>query len=61
MTPICHNYDYGTAYRQAYWKTFLTSGMQHSKFVGTLTALAPEGARKVAEVASVLVPVKDSD
>ena len=47
---------YRTVQRQAYRKTFLTSGMRHSKFVGALTALSPEGARKVAEVASVLVP-----
>ena len=47
---------YRTVQRQSYRKTFLTSGMRYSKFVGTLTELSPEGARKVAEVASVLVP-----
>jgi hypothetical protein len=47
---------YRTVQRQAYRKTFLTSGMRHSKFVGALTDLSPEGARKVAAVASVLVP-----
>jgi hypothetical protein len=30
--------------------------MRHSAFVDVLTALSPEGARKVAEVASILVP-----
>ena len=47
---------YRTVQRQAYRKTFLTSGMRHNNFVSTLTALSPEGARKVSEVASVLVP-----
>ena len=47
---------YRSVQRQAYRHTFLTSGMRHSAFVDVLTALSPEGARKVAEVASILVP-----
>jgi hypothetical protein len=41
---------------QSYRKTFLTSGMRHSKFLSALTDLTPEGARKVTEVAAALVP-----
>jgi len=46
---------YRTVQQQSYRKTFLTSGMRHRPFVGALTELSPNGARKVAEVASVLV------
>jgi hypothetical protein len=41
---------------QSYRKTFLTSGMRHSKFLSALTDLTPEEARKVTEVAAALVP-----
>ena len=47
---------YRTVQRQSYRKTFLTSGMRHSKFQSALTDLTPEGARKVTEVAAALVP-----
>ena len=32
---------YRTVQRQSYCKTFLTSGMRHSKFLGALTDLTP--------------------
>ena len=41
--------------QRSYRKTFLTSGMRYGKFQGILAGLSPEGARKVSEVASVLV------
>jgi hypothetical protein len=47
---------YRTVQQRSYRKTFLTSGMRHSKFQSILTALSPEGAKKVSEVAQVLVP-----
>jgi hypothetical protein len=42
--------------QRSYRQTFLTSGMQHRKFQAMLAALSPEGAKKVGEVARVLVP-----
>ena len=40
-------------------KTFLTSAMRQSQFQSILAAISPEGAQKVLEVASVLVPNGD--
>jgi hypothetical protein len=45
--------------QRSYRRTFLTSGMQHRKFQRTLAALSPAGAKKVAEVAHILVPGDD--
>jgi hypothetical protein len=47
---------YRSVQLRSYRKTFLTSGMRYSRFRGILTAISPEGAKKVAEVANVLVP-----
>jgi hypothetical protein len=47
---------YREVQQQSYRKTFLTSGMRHSKFQSILTAISPEGAKKVSEVADMLVP-----
>jgi hypothetical protein len=44
---------------RSYRKTFLTSGMRHSKFQSILAAISPEGASKVLEVANILVPNGD--
>lgn len=52
--------QYRAAQLQSYRKTFLTSGMRHDKFQSTLTALSPEGVRKVNEVAQCLVPIETS-
>jgi hypothetical protein len=46
---------YRAVQRRSYRKTFLTSGMRHSRFRSILAAISPEGAKKVAEVANVLV------
>jgi hypothetical protein len=50
---------YRAVQRQSYRKTFLTSGMRHSKFENILAAISPEGAEKVSKVASMLVPHGD--
>jgi hypothetical protein len=50
---------YRTVQQRSYRKTFLTSGMRYRKFQRTLAALSPEGSKKVAEVACVLVPGDD--
>jgi hypothetical protein len=47
---------YRTVQQQAYRQTFLTSGMRYERFQNILTAVSPEGAKKVAEVANMLVP-----
>jgi hypothetical protein len=47
---------YREVQQRSYRKTFLTSGMRHGKFQSVLVAISPEGAKKVSEVASVLVP-----
>jgi hypothetical protein len=47
---------YRTVQQRSYRRTFLTSGMLHGKFQSILTALSPEGAKKVSEVAQILVP-----
>ena len=47
---------YRTVQQQAYRQTFLTSGMHYERFQNILTAVSPEGAKKVAEVANMLVP-----
>jgi hypothetical protein len=41
---------------QSYRKTFLSCGMRHVRFQETLTAISPDGARRVIEVAENLVP-----
>jgi hypothetical protein len=46
---------YRAVQQRSYRKTFLTSGMRHSRFRSILAAISPEGAKKVAEVANVLV------
>ena len=52
--------DEAERYRQvqqrSYRKTFLTSGMRHSKFQSILATISPEGAQKVLDVADMLVP-----
>lgn len=45
--------------QRSYRKTFLTSAMRQSQFQSILVAISPEGAQKVLEVASVLVPNGD--
>jgi hypothetical protein len=45
---------YRAVQQQSYRKTFLISGMTHPKFQETLTALSPDGANTVAEVAAAL-------
>ena len=47
---------YRAVQQRSYRKTFLTSGMRYGRFQDILAAISPEGAKKVAEVASVLVP-----
>lgn len=47
---------YREVQQRSYRKTFLTSGVRHGKFQSILTAISPEGGKKVSEVASVLVP-----
>jgi hypothetical protein len=47
---------YRTVQQRSYRQTFLSSGMRHERFQSILTAISPEGAKKVAEVAEVLVP-----
>lgn len=47
---------YRDVQQRSYRKTFLTSGMRHNKFQSILAAISPEGARKVSEVANMLVP-----
>jgi hypothetical protein len=46
---------YRKVQQRSYRQTFLTSGMRHERFQSILTAISPEGAKKVAEVASALV------
>jgi hypothetical protein len=50
---------YREVQQRSYRKTFLTSGMRHSKFQSILAAISPEGAKKVSEVANMLVPNGD--
>jgi hypothetical protein len=50
---------YREVQQRSYRKTFLTSGMRHSKFQSILAAISPEGASKVLEVANMLVPNGD--
>jgi hypothetical protein len=47
---------YQAVQQRSYRQTFLTSGMRYSRFRSILAAISPEGAKKVAEVANVLVP-----
>lgn len=47
---------YRSIQRQSYRKTFLTSGMRHSKFQHALMDISPEGAQQVLDVAHGLVP-----
>jgi hypothetical protein len=47
---------YKAVQQRAYRRTFLTSGMRHERFQSILRAITPEGAKKVAEVANMLVP-----
>ncbi len=47
---------YRRVQQRSYRQTFLTSGMRHERFQSILTAISPEGAKKVAGVAPVLVP-----
>jgi hypothetical protein len=47
---------YRTGQLQSYRKTFLTCGMRHPKFQATLTAVSPEGAKRVLDIAHTLVP-----
>jgi hypothetical protein len=47
---------YQEVQQRSYRKTFMTSGMRHSKFQSILAAISPEGAQKVLEVADMLVP-----
>jgi hypothetical protein len=47
---------YQEVQQRSYRKTFLTSGMRHSKFQSIMAAISPEGAQKVLEVANMLVP-----
>jgi hypothetical protein len=47
---------YREVQHRSYRKTFLTSGMRHGRFQSILAAISPEGARKVLDVANVLVP-----
>jgi hypothetical protein len=46
---------YRMVQQRSYRQTFLTSGMRHKRFQNILTAISPEGAKKVAEVANALV------
>jgi hypothetical protein len=50
---------YREVQQRSYRKTFLTSGMRHGKFQSILSAISPEGAKKVLEVADILVPNGD--
>src|SRR5262245_40632941 len=50
---------YREVQQRSYRKTFLTSGMRHSKFQSILAAICPEGAQKVSEVANIFVPNGD--
>jgi hypothetical protein len=47
---------YREVQQRSYRKTFLTSAMRLNQFQSILAAISPEGARKVAEVADILVP-----
>jgi hypothetical protein len=47
---------YRAVQQRSYRETFLTSGMRHSKFQSILSTISPEGARKVLDVANMLVP-----
>ena len=47
---------YRTRQLQSYRKTFLSCGMRHPKFQGILTAISPDGAKRVTAVAETLVP-----
>jgi hypothetical protein len=48
---------YRAVQQRSYRQTFLTSGMRYSRFQDILAVISPEGAKKVAAVADVLVPV----
>ena len=52
---------YRMVQQRSYRQTFLTSGMRHERFQSILTAISPEGAKTVAEVASVLVPEETNE
>jgi hypothetical protein len=47
---------YREVQQRSYRKTFLTSAMRQQQFQSILGAISPEGAKKVAEVAAMLVP-----
>lgn len=47
---------YREVQQRSYRKTFLTSAMRLNQFQSILAAISPEGARKVADVANMLVP-----
>lgn len=46
--------------QRSYRKTFLTSAMRQTQFQSILAAISPDGAQRVLEVASVLVPNGES-
>jgi hypothetical protein len=50
---------YREVQQRSYRKTFLTSAMRLNQFQTILAMLSPEGARKVADVADMLVPNGD--
>jgi hypothetical protein len=47
---------YQAVQQRSYRQTFLTSGMGYGRFQDSLAAISPEGAKKVAGVAKILVP-----
>ncbi len=47
---------YQEVQQRSYRKTFLTSGMRHSKFESILAAISPAGTQRVLQVADMLVP-----
>src|SRR5919109_2329983 len=47
---------YQAVQQRSYRQTFLTSGMRYGRFQDSLAAISPEGAKKVAGVAKILVP-----
>jgi hypothetical protein len=47
---------YQAVQHRSYRQTFLTSGMRYGRFQDSLAAISPEGAKKVAGVAKILVP-----
>jgi hypothetical protein len=58
--PVYEAERYRAGQLQSYRTTFLTSGMRHPRFQSTLTALSPDGANRVMEVAEALVPTRSN-